>query len=105
MPGPFCLEDRLISLVAVPSAADEPFEAMSPGAWLTAEQPWTAAEHRIRAAGADRKTASVLGLADGAPCLVVERRTWLAGQPVTQMRLAYPAGSYELVASFAPSKS
>ena len=102
---PFCLEDRLISLVAVPSAADEPFEAMSPGAWLTAEQPWTAAEHRIRAADADRKTASVLGLADGAPCLVVERRTWHAGQPVTQVRLTYPADAHELVASFTPSRT
>ena len=69
------------------------------------EQPWTEAEHRIRAAGADRETAAALRLAEGAPCLVVERRTWLTGQPVTHVTLAYPAAAHELVASFTPSKS
>ncbi len=102
---PFCCEDRLISLAAVPAAADESFAAAPPGAWLSAEQPWTAAEHRIRAAGADRRVAKVLRVADGAPCLVVERRTWHAGQPVTQVTLTYPAGAHELVASFTPSRS
>ncbi len=102
---PFCYEDRLINLAAVPSAADEPFAALSPGAWLSVQQPWTTAEHRIRAAGSDRVIAGALRIAEGAPCLVVERRTWLGGQPVTQVTLAYPAGAHELVASFTPSKS
>jgi GntR family histidine utilization transcriptional repressor len=102
---PFCYEDRLISLAAVPSAAEESFATLSPGAWLVAQQPWTTAEHRIRAAAADRDTAGALRIAEGAPCLVVERRTWLAGQPVTQVTLAYPAGAHELVASFTPSKT
>jgi len=102
---PFCYEDRLINLAAVPSAAEEPFTATPPGAWLAAQQPWTAAEHRIRAAAADRDLARVLRLVEGAPCLVVERRTWMAGQPVTQVTLAYPAAAHELVASFTPSTS
>ncbi len=102
---PFCYEDRLINLAAVPSAADESFATSSPGAWLVAQQPWSTAEHRIRAAAADRETADALRIADGAPCLVVERRTWLVGRPVTQVTLTYPAGAHELVASFTPSKS
>ncbi len=102
---PFCWEDRLISLAAVPKASEEPFLALSPGAWLSAQQPWTEAEHRIRAAGADRETAAALRLAEGAPCLVVERRTWLTGRPVTHVTLAYPAAAHELVARFTPSKS
>jgi GntR family histidine utilization transcriptional repressor len=101
---PFCQEDRLISLLAAPSAADEPFAAVSPGAWLAAELPWTTAEHRIRAAAAEATVAKTLRIAEGAPCLVVERRTWLAGQPVTQVTLTYPAGAHELVASFTPSQ-
>ncbi len=104
-PRPFCYEDRLISLAAVPSAADESFVRVSPGAWLVAQQPWTTAEHRIRAAAADHETAEALRVAEGAACLVVERRTWLAGQPVTQVTFAYPAGAHELVASFTPSKT
>jgi GntR family histidine utilization transcriptional repressor len=102
-PRPFCYEERLINLAAVPSAAAEPFATLSPGAWLAARQPWTTAEHRIRAAAADRKIADILRIAEGAPCLVVERRTWLAGLAVTQVTFTYPAGVHELVATFAPS--
>ncbi len=101
---PFCHENRLINLAAVPAAADEPFAKLSPGAWLSAQQPWTTAEHRIRAAAVDCEIAPVLRIAEGAPCLVVERRTWLGGQAVTQVTLTYPAGVHELVASFAPSQ-
>ena len=101
---PFCYEDRLINLAAAPSAADEPFAILSPGAWLAAQQPWTTAEHRIRAVAATPVTAVALRIAEGAPCLVVERRTWLAGQPVTQVTLTYPAGAHELVASFTPTR-
>ncbi len=101
---PFCCEDRLISLAAVPAAADQSFASVSPGAWLAAEQPWSSAEHRIRAAAADAATAGILKLEAGAPCLVVERRTWNAGRAVTQVTLTWPAGAHELVASFAPSK-
>lgn len=100
---PFCHEDRLISLLAVPSAAGEAFATLSPGAWLTAAQPWTDAEHRIRAAAADAALAGALSLAEGAPCLVVERRTWMAGEAVTQVTFAYPADEHELVARFTPS--
>jgi len=99
---PFCYEDRLIALAAVPAAAGQSFATLSPGAWLMAEQPWTTAEHRIRAAAADPERAAALRIAEGAPCLVVERRTWLAGQPVTQVTLTYPAEVHELVARFAP---
>ena len=66
---PFCLEDRLISLAAAPDAADEPFAALSPGAWLVPRIPWTRAEHRIRAAAARREVARALSVADG-------RRVW-----------------------------
>jgi GntR family histidine utilization transcriptional repressor len=102
---PFCREDRLISLAAVPEAADDLFEVVSPGPWLLAKSPWTSAEHRIRAAAADRAMAETLRLAEGAPCLVVERRTWLTERPVTHVTLTYPAGAHELVANFTPSQS
>jgi GntR family transcriptional regulator, histidine utilization repressor len=100
----FCLEERLINLAAAPEASEEPFEEISPGAWLVQRVPWTAAEHRIRATGADRPTASSLRLSEGAPCLVIERRTWRAELPVTYVKLTYPAEAHELVARFAPSQ-
>jgi GntR family transcriptional regulator, histidine utilization repressor len=101
---PFCLEERTINLLAVPEAQAEPFAELSPGAWLLQLVPWTVAEHKIRAAGADRPTASALGIAEGSPCLVIERRTWRGEKPVTYVKLTYPADAHELIARFAPSE-
>jgi GntR family histidine utilization transcriptional repressor len=102
---PFCRENRLINLAAVPEAADESFEETAPGPWLIGRIPWSAAEHRITAAGAEAETAAALDIAEGSPCLVVERRTWSADHPVTHVRFTYAAGSHALVARFTPSQS
>lgn len=102
---PFCLEERMISLAAAPEAADEPFVDLSPGAWLVQRVPWTRAEHRISAAAARGEVARALKVAEGAPCLVVERRTWGGEAPVTQVRMTYPGEAHEFVARFTPGQS
>lgn len=102
---PFCIEDRLINLAAVPEAADEEFRKSAPGPWLIGQVPWSAAEHVIRAAAADAEIAADLNLAAGAPCLVIERRTWSAERPVTHVRFTYPANAHAVVARFTPSDS
>lgn len=99
---PFCHEDRVINLGAVPDAEHEPFHALAPGSWLIARVPWSAAEHVISATGADAATARMLDVDPGSACLVIERRTWSAGRPITHVRLTYPGGSHRLVARFAP---
>jgi len=100
--APFCLEERAISLTAVPEATGESFEAMAPGPWLLSRVPWNAAEHTIRAVAADEHTAKMLGVARHSPCLVVQRRTWSGDQPVTDVRLTYAGETHSLVARFAP---
>jgi len=99
---PFCLEERTISLDAVPDAATESFEAVAPGPWLLARVPWSAAEHRIRAVAADERVARLLEVPRHNPCLVVHRRTWSGEQPVTDVRLTYAGETHSLVARFAP---
>lgn len=101
---PFCLEYRLINLVAVPQAAGEAFTDGPPGAWLVSHVPWTSAEHRIRASASDVDMAALLKVACGTPCLVIQRRTWTGDSPVTYVRLAYPGEDHELVARFSPTK-
>ncbi|MBO0905861.1 histidine utilization repressor [Jiella sp. MQZ13P-4] len=100
---PFCLEDRLINLSAVPEVADEGFATLSPGAFLVSRIPWSTAEHRIRASAADAAAAEVLLVAPGSPCLVVERRTFDQDRPITHVRLVYPGDGHEMVARFAPT--
>ncbi len=101
---PFCHEDRLISLAAVPDAQRETFASVAPGPWLVERVPWSIAEHRIRASGVDAPIATALAVAAGSPCLVVERQTWSADQPVTHVRFIYAGDSHVLVARFTPSQ-
>ncbi|KQY95361.1 histidine utilization repressor [Caulobacter sp. Root1455] len=97
---PFALEDRLISLAAVPEAADLDFADESPGAWLLHHVPWTEAENRISAVGADAATAGLMALDPGTALLAVERRTWRADAPITWVRQLFPGEAYDLVARF-----
>ncbi|TPI41134.1 histidine utilization repressor [Mesorhizobium sp. B3-1-9] len=101
---PFALEQRLINLSAVAEASEEEFLEIAPGPWLIGRVPWSEAEHRIRAMAADETIADALDIDPGAPCLVVERRTWSAEHPVTHVRFVYPAESHTLVARFTPSQ-
>lgn len=102
---PFCLENRIINLLLVPEAALQTFDEVAPGAWLLSRAPWTSAEHTIRSRNADADTAAILKVGLGAACLIIDRRTWLGEQPVTQVRLTYPGDAHELLAHFSPSHS
>jgi GntR family histidine utilization transcriptional repressor len=99
---PFCLEERLINLAAVPEAMDERFVEAAPGAWLLVQVPWSAAEHKIRALAAEAAVASALEIDPGTACLTIERRTWRAERSITFVRLTYPGYRHELVARFTP---
>jgi GntR family histidine utilization transcriptional repressor len=97
---PFAVEDRLIDLEAVPEAGVADFAVEPPGSWLLHHVPWTEAEHRISAVIADAPTAAALGIAVGAPCLVIDRHTWRSARTLTAVRLLYPGESHRLVARF-----
>jgi GntR family histidine utilization transcriptional repressor len=99
---PFCREERIINPAAAPAALDQDFAAIAPGQWLLQEIPWTAAEHRIRAIGADDRVARDLGLRPGEACLEVTRRTEASGRWVTLARQTYPSDRHELLARFEP---
>lgn len=96
----FALEDRLISLNAVPDAIQSDIAGMAPGAWLLRHVPWTEAENRIAAINADHRTAKLLQMAQRDACLVVERRTWRGDERITFVRQMFVAGTYDLTARF-----
>ena len=100
---PDALEHRVISLGTVPAAEPADFAAMPPGTWLIQQIPWTAAEHAVRAVGADARLAGRLGVARGSACLVLERRTWLGDRLVTEASFTYPGDRHRLVGRFGPS--
>lgn len=100
---PFCLEDRVINLDAVPDAAKADFATLPPGPWLVNQVPWSTAEHQIRAISAESDAAASLDIAKGTACLVVERRTWSSAGPITHVRFTYPGDRHSLIARFTPS--
>ena len=99
---PFCIERRLINLDAVPEAAAVPFDTVAAGPWLIGHVPWSSAEHRISATAATGEIAALLDIDAGAACLLIERRTWSAEQPVTHALFTYPGDSHSVVARFEP---
>jgi GntR family transcriptional regulator, histidine utilization repressor len=99
---PFCREERIVNPQAAPAALEQDFSAVAPGQWLLQEIPWSSAEHRIRAVGADDAVARDLGLQPGEACLEVTRRTEISGQWVTLAHQTYPGDRHELLARFEP---
>lgn len=100
---PFCYEERIINIDAVPEVNDTSFENEAPGVWLIRTVPWNAAEHQISACGVTGDTAKALEVKSGTPCLVIERITQHEKGYVTWARLSYPGDQHRLIANFTPA--
>src|SRR5258708_14789617 len=98
------MEDRLINLQAVRDARREDFSTTPPNTWVVGHVPWTEAEHRITACNADKGVAEDLKIDEGAACLVIERRTWRNGEPITAGRPTHPRPLHYLIAPFPPPR-
>ena len=96
---PLMVEDRHVFLDPVPAARTADFTAEPPGSWLVRRVPWTEAEHRI---AAETAVARALELANGAPILLIERRTWRGAETVTIVRQWFRGDAFDLTALFAP---
>lgn len=99
---PFCREERIINPEVAPAALEQDFSTVAPGQWLLQQIPWSSAEHRIRAVGADKAVARDLGVQPGEACLEVIRRTEISGEWVTLAHQIYPGDRHELLARFGP---
>lgn len=100
---PMMAERRWINLDVVPAAGNENFESVAPGEWLLKHVPWSEAEHVISAVAADDLLADRLEIESGAPCLNIERRTWIGESTITFVELTYPGKSKKLVGRFQPA--
>lgn len=101
---PVQYEERLINLDTVPEARNESFADRDAGVWLLDHVPWTQAEHTIAATNADETLARLLEIEAGTACLIIERRTWRDGHPITYARFFHPGTARTLVARFSPTR-
>lgn len=100
---PFCFEERIINMNAVPEIKAASFETEPPSHWLLQRVPWNSAEHQIIAMAATTHVAKALGIKTGDACLVVERTTKNNRGYVTWARLSYPGDQHRLFATFTPT--
>lgn len=90
------LEERFINPLLVPEYGAQDFTLQTTYDYLVGATPITDFEHIISAVAADGQTATHLGIAAGAPCLLLKRCTWTGDRVATVNRLTYVGARYTL---------
>lgn len=99
---PIQVEDRHIIADFAPDCLQQDFRTVTPSAYLTAIAPLQEAEQVVRAVQPNAAVRKQLLMQEGEPSLVVLRRTWSQGRPVTFARLHHPGSRYELTGHYTP---
>ena len=102
---PIQVEDRHILSSFAPDCLEQDFDVITPSAYLTGIAPLQEAEQAVRAGIPNEAVRQHLGMDKGEACLVVIRRTWTKGRPVTFSRLHHPGSRYELTGHYTPPGS
>jgi len=100
--APIQVEDRHVVADFAPACGDQDFHSITPSAYLTAIAPLQEAEQIVRAQQPNAAVRTHLQMAENEPCLIIIRRTWSNGRPVTFARLHHPGSCYELTGHYAP---
>ncbi|MGI9238443.1 MAG: histidine utilization repressor [Woeseiaceae bacterium] len=99
---PIQLEDRHVLASFAPCCHEQDFSAITPSAYLTSIAPLQEAEQVVRAGLPNRAVSDYLQFGDNEASLVVIRRTWSDGRPVTFARLHHPGSRFELTGQYTP---
>ncbi len=99
---PIQIEDRHVLASFAPQCLEQDFEAVTPSAYLTGIAPLQEAEQAVRASIPNDAIRRRLDMQPNEACLVVVRRTWSDGRPVTFSRLHHPGSRYELTGRYTP---
>jgi GntR family histidine utilization transcriptional repressor len=100
--SPVQVEDRYVVADFAPECMQQDFQTVTPSAYLTAISPLQEAEQVVRATLPNAAVRQHLQMDDDEPSLVVIRRTWSHGRPVTFARLHHPGSRYELTGHYTP---
>lgn len=100
--APVQVEDRHVLASFAPGCLEQDFTATTPSAYLSSVAPLQEAEQVVRASMPNPAVRKHLAMGEGEPTLVIVRRTWSNGQPVTFGRFHHPGSRYELTGHYAP---
>jgi GntR family histidine utilization transcriptional repressor len=85
-----------------PEILAQDFAAETPSAYLSAIAPLQEAEQTVTAEVPSAEVRKYLDMQVAEPCLVVTRRTWAFGKPVTFAHLYHPGSRFELSGHYSP---
>jgi GntR family histidine utilization transcriptional repressor len=96
------IEDRFVLAEFAPQVLEQDFSAVTPSAYLSSISPLQEAEHVVRAEMPAENIREHLEMGAQEPCLVVTRRTWAHGRPVSFANLYHPGSRFELSGHYVP---
>ena len=100
---PIQLEDRFVNPQVVPNFAQQDFSQQQPSEFLVRTVPFDEIEHVVDAVLPTAEQAQRLQMDAAEPCLLLTRRTWTQGVPVTLVRCLHPASRYRLGSRYSAS--
>jgi len=100
--APIQVEDRYVLASFAPDCLLQEFTTQTPSAYLTGIAPLQEAEQAVRASMPNPAIRKHLEMPDDEASLIIIRRTWSAGRPVTFARLHHPGSRYELTGHYTP---
>lgn len=97
---PVQLEDRYVNPRMAPQFGEQDFSKIQPSEFLVRHVPFDQVEHVVDAVLPTQTQAQLLDMAASQPCLLLTRRTWSRGVPVTLVHCLHPASRYRLGSRF-----
>lgn len=97
---PVQLEDRYVNPRMAPDFIAQDFSQIQPSIYLVRNVPFEQIEHVVDAILPTAEQAQHLQMAQDQPCLMLTRRTWYRGTPVTWVHCLHPGMRYRLGSRF-----
>ena len=97
---PVQLEDRYVNPRLVPDFMEQDFSALQPSVYLVRNVQYDQIEHVVDAILPTAEQAQWLQMEAHQPCLMLTRRTWLRGVPITWVHCVHPGMRYRLGSRF-----
>ncbi|WP_255938837.1 GntR family transcriptional regulator [Kordiimonas sp. SCSIO 12610] len=94
---PYQLEDRIISIDAIPEAETFDFKSISPNEWLIAKAPYSSVRTILRADCASGNDMKHLRVKAHDPVFIIDRQTSFNKVPLTYARLSHSGDRYQIV--------
>ncbi len=97
---PIQLEDRIVNPGIAPKFMGQEFTNQTATEYLISLGKPDEMEHIVQAILPDKRSARILMVDPGEPCIKLSRRTWKNQSVVTSVALTYPGSRYDLAARY-----